>query len=96
MKTVKLLPGEKFVSKDWINPDHYKVGGIEVISYLKAKLSPEELKGYLKGNVIKYLSRAASKSVDKADAKLELEDYTKAKWYLDKLIETLGQKLKHS
>lgn len=56
-----------------INPAHYKVGGIECIDYLKAKLSAEELKGFLKGNAIKYLSRAEHKG--------NAEDYAKANWY---------------
>lgn len=62
-----------------ITPEYYKVGGIETIDYLKAKLTPEELKGFLKGNVIKYLSRS--------DHKGGVEDLKKAKWYLEKLIE---------
>lgn len=56
-----------------INSQHYKVGGIECIDYLKAKLSAEELRGFLKGNAIKYLSRAEQKG--------HAEDYAKANWY---------------
>lgn len=63
---------------DKINPDHYKVGGIETIDYLKAKLSLEELKGFLKGNIIKYLSRAELKN--------GAEDYKKASWYMEQLV----------
>ena len=40
-----------------INPDHYKIGGIETIAYIEAKLTKEQFKGYLVGNVIKYISR---------------------------------------
>ena len=29
-------------NSDAINPDHYKVGGIEAIDYMKAKSKPEE------------------------------------------------------
>lgn len=36
---------------------HYSVGGIECIDYIKAKLSPDEFRGYLKGNILKYGSR---------------------------------------
>jgi len=43
------------------HPAHYTVGGIETIDFIKAKLTPEEFIGYLKGNVIKYLSRAPHK-----------------------------------
>lgn len=65
---------------DNINPDHYKVGGIETIDYMQAKLSPEGFRGYLAGNVIKYISRYEHKN--------GLEDLRKAKWYLERLIET--------
>lgn len=65
--------------KDNINPNHYIFGGIETIEYLKAKLTAEEYRGFLKGNVLKYVSREAEKN--------GLEDLKKDKWYLDKLIE---------
>jgi len=64
-------------------PPHYTDGGIETIDYLRAKLTPDEFKGFCKGNALKYISRAGKKSTD------ELEDYRKAKWYIDKLIETI-------
>ncbi|WP_332407165.1 DUF3310 domain-containing protein [Pseudolactococcus laudensis] len=64
---------------DSINPNHYIFGGIETIEYLKAKLTPEEYRGFLKGNVLKYVSREAEKN--------GIEDLKKDKWYLDKLIE---------
>jgi hypothetical protein len=66
---------------DNINPNHYKVGGIETWDYLKAKLSPTQLAGFALGNVIKYISRA--------DHKNKLEDLKKSKWYLDKIIEEI-------
>tara|TARA_R110000822_G_scaffold71010_1_gene171293 strand:- start:466 stop:732 length:267 start_codon:yes stop_codon:yes gene_type:complete len=66
--------------KDNINPDHYKVGGIETFDFITAKTSPEQLAGYCKGNILKYVSRA--------DHKNGVEDLKKAKWYLDKLIKT--------
>jgi hypothetical protein len=66
---------------DKINPNHYKIGGLETFDYLKAKLTPSQLAGFCKGNVIKYISRA--------DHKDKIEDLKKAKWYLDKLIEAL-------
>ena len=64
------------------HPSHYTDGGIETIDYLKAKLSYEEFKGLLRGNVLKYMSRAGKK--DK-----ELEDFKKAQWYLNELIKML-------
>ena len=67
------------VESDPINPTHYQIGGIETINYLEAKLTPEEFKGYCKGNSIKYLSRAGHKGE-------EIDDYKKAAWYLDRLL----------
>jgi hypothetical protein len=67
---------------DMVNqPPHYKVGGIEVIDFIQAKLTPEEFRGYLKGNVLKYTSRAGHKD----DAR---QDIGKLVWYATKLQET--------
>jgi hypothetical protein len=63
------------------HPPHYKVGGIEVIDFIQAKLTPEEFRGYLKGNVLKYTSRAGHKD----DAG---QDIGKLVWYATKLQET--------
>jgi len=63
------------------SPPHYKVGGIEVIDFIKAKLTPEEFRGYLKGNVLKYTSRAGHKD----DV---TQDIGKLVWYANKLQET--------
>lgn len=67
--------------KDNINPNHYVFGGIETIDYLKAKLTPEEYRGFLKGNVLKYVSRESEKNGE--------EDLKKAQWYLEKIIDRL-------
>ncbi|MBC1605690.1 DUF3310 domain-containing protein [Listeria rocourtiae] len=64
--------------KDNINPAHYQQGGIETIDVMQAKLSPEEFRGYLKANVLKYMTREGMKN--------GLEDLQKAQWYLDRLI----------
>lgn len=37
---------------------YYDAGGIETINVIKAKLSPEQYKGWLLGNLIKYSCRA--------------------------------------
>ena len=73
----------EMLNKDAINPDHYKVGGIETIDYLEAKLTPEEFAGYCRGNALKYLSRAGHKD----DA---AQEYRKAIWYIERLIACLG------
>lgn len=64
---------------DKINPEHYKVGWIETIDYLQAKLNVEWFEGYLVGNILKYVSRYNHKNW--------LEDLKKSKWYINKLIE---------
>ncbi|QDX34170.1 DUF3310 domain-containing protein [Oxalobacter formigenes] len=60
-------------------PSHYKTGGIEMIDILQAKLSPEEFKGFLKGNVLKYTIRAEHKN--------GIEDYEKASVYANWLVQ---------
>lgn len=60
--------------------NYYKVGGIETIDYIKRKLSKSEFKGFLRGNVIKYVSRAPYKGAEK-------EDYKKAFYYSKLLVE---------
>jgi len=37
---------------------HYDHGGIETLDIIKAKLTPEQYRGFLLGNVIKYSCRA--------------------------------------
>ena len=65
------------VRPDMVNsPPHYTKGGIETIDYIKAKLSPEEYRGYLRGNLLKYASRLGDKDSD---------DAGKAAWYADRL-----------
>ena len=70
------------MNKDHINPEHYKIGGIETIDYMKAKSTPEEFKGHLRLTALKYLSRYGKKDD-------ELQELKKAKWYLDKLVQDL-------
>jgi len=60
------------------SPAHYTVGGIETIDYIQAKLTPDEFRGYLKGNIIKYTSRAQYKDYPE-------EDIDKMVWYALKL-----------
>ncbi len=71
------------LSEDMVNhPPHYTKGGIETIDYMEAKATPEEFKGHLRLTALKYLSRAG----DKDDI---LQEYEKAAWYINKLIETI-------
>lgn len=72
-------------SADVVNsPGHYRQGGIEAIDAIKASMTREEFKGYLKGNAQKYLWRYRHKGKP-------VEDLRKAKWYLDRLLVELGE-----
>lgn len=60
------------------NPAHYTHGGgIECIDAIEAQLTPEEYRGYLKGNIAKYLWRERHKGGQ--------ESVLKAQWYLERL-----------
>jgi hypothetical protein len=61
------------------SPIHYVDGnGVECIDAIEASMSTEEFKGFLKGNVQKYVWRYSQKN--------GAEDLKKAKWYLERLI----------
>lgn len=62
-------------------PNHYRMGSIQPWDAMEAWMSPDAFKGYLRGNVIKYMARCKSKHPD------PLDDLMKARHYLDKLIE---------
>jgi hypothetical protein len=67
------------VLEDTINyPTHYTDGGIECIEAIEAQLTKEEFRGYLKGNIAKYIWRERHKG--------GTESLKKARWYLDRLI----------
>lgn len=42
-------------------PSHYSFLGEQVLDYIERELTPEEFKGYLKGNIMKYRLRAGKK-----------------------------------
>ena len=63
-------------------PVHYAAGSVECIDAIEAQLTPEEFRGYLKGNIAKYLWRERKKGGK--------ESLKKARWYLNKLIDLDG------
>jgi hypothetical protein len=73
METIE--PLEDLVNK----PNHYHRGGIDVIKIMELYFSQEELQGFHRGNVLKYLLRYREKG--------GIEDLKKARNYLNKLIE---------
>ena len=62
-----------------INPNHYRKNGVQCIESIKTELSSDEFRGYLKGNIRKYLWRYKEKN--------GIEDLNKAQKYLSWLIE---------
>jgi hypothetical protein len=60
------------------HPSHYTQGSIECIEAIQAALTPEEFKGYCKGNVLKYVWREQHKGGN--------ESLRKANWYMQWLV----------
>lgn len=60
-------------------PAHYTDGKIEVIDFIEDKKL-----GFCLGNTVKYVARAGKKDPTK-----KIEDLKKARWYLDREIQTL-------
>ena len=65
------------------HPSHYGTGGMECIDWIEKKLTHEEMHGYLKGNILKYLYRYE-------DKENPLQDLQKARWYLERLIKDVA------
>ena len=59
------------------HPDHYTQGEIDCIDAIRAALTPEEWRGYLKGNCLKYIWRERLKGS---------KDIEKAEWYIRRLL----------
>lgn len=71
-------------TQDIVNhPNHYNSYTREVIDTMQGSMTPEEFKGYLKGNVMKYINRYQFKN--------GVEDLKKAQWYLNKLTEVVDK-----
>ena len=64
---------------DAIEPDHYKNGDHDLLWHLKDILTPEEFRGAMKMNIIKYVVRENNKN--------GIEDIDKAKEYLSRFEE---------
>lgn len=68
------------IQDDQVNhPPHYVDGGIECIEAIEAELTAEEYRGYMKGNIAKYIWRERLKG--------GTQSLKKAQWYLDRLIQ---------
>ena len=62
------------VAEEVESPKHYNAGGIECIDAIRAALTPEEFRGFCKGNVLKYAWREKYKGQN--------QSLEKAIWYL--------------
>lgn len=66
--------------EDMVNsPTHYASGSVECIDAIKASMTTDAFKGYLRGSILKYIWRMFYKGKP-------LQDAEKAQWYLTKLI----------
>ena len=84
MESMEQTGKEAYGGVDVVNsPAHYNQAGIECIDAIAAA-TDDGFEHYLQGNIIKYLWRYRYKN--------GIEDLKKAQWYLNKLIETKGDK----
>ena len=82
---VKYLVADDFFEDDPIDhPEHYTNGDIECIEAIEAAMDPKEYKGYLRGQIFKYVWRCELKGK-------EIQDLEKADWYLNRLIDYLKE-----
>ena len=77
------ITGESAMSDPVNRPTHYSQNGIECIEAIKASKTPEEFRGYLKGNAMKYMWRYQHKGNP-------AQDIAKAQWYLTALSTELA------
>lgn len=80
--------GTEFMAKKEFDvvakPAHYNQSIIECIDAIEAALTEDELRGYYKGNVLKYTWRERYKN--------GIEDMRKACWYYDRLVKLMENK----
>tara|TARA_B100001093_G_scaffold256958_1_gene245744 strand:- start:12584 stop:12883 length:300 start_codon:yes stop_codon:yes gene_type:complete len=76
---IKYLSGKN--KEDMVNsPAHYNKAGMETIDMIES-VTGGGFEAYLQGNILKYLCRYKYKN--------GVEDLEKAKWYLNRLIQTI-------
>ena len=66
-----------------VNPSYYKKHSFEAIDIIEDQMNNEEIDGFYAGIILRYILRAEHKH--------GLEDYKKAKWYLDRRLNMLKQ-----
>lgn len=70
-------------SNNVVHPNHYNRTSVEVIDTIKGMSTTSEYRGFLIGNVVKYISRYSMKN--------GIEDIKKAGYYLDLLEKDLEE-----
>ena len=85
-KTVK--PGDK-INHPVTHPAHYTQGDVECIDAIRASMTEEEFKGFLKGSAMKYLWRYRMKGNP-------VQDLEKSNWYICKLREFYQESKTHT
>ena len=68
-------------TSDITHPKHYNTGVIETIEWIKSSMPIDAYKGYLMGNILKYVCRHKHKNPAEP-----WKDLKKAEWYLAALI----------
>lgn len=75
---------KRLEEEDMVNsPAHYNKAGIETIDIIQS-VTKDGFEAYLQGNILKYVCRYRYKQN-------AVEDLEKARWYLNRLIETVGE-----
>lgn len=67
---------------------HYKKDDIDTIDLIKSRLTPEEYKGFLLGNMYKYLERHKEKGGIEDIEKMKVYAY----WYQNEIENVEGKK----
>ena len=79
---IKCLNNRKIIAVD--KPTHYTSGAVECIDAIRSALSPDEFRGFCKGNILKYVWRERLKNGD--------EDLKKGAQYMEWLIAEIEKK----
>lgn len=75
------------MTKDNVNPSHYKQGKVECIEAIEAAtINKKGLDAVCTANIIKYIWRCEQKG--------GVEDLKKAKWYLEKMLAQYAEESK--
>lgn len=82
---IKFLSKGKEIKKEHLSPTYYKSKNFETIDIIEDELPKEELEGFYKGMVIRYIIRSSYKN-------FIVDDLTKAKYYLDKFVKEVEKK----